>query len=149
MKFQEYDVVKLKCDHASSKLEAGAEGTVVVVYDSDPPHYEVEFCDESGVTLALLTLSEGSLQKATSSIGELRNELQSEVSLEQIIVELARNGESIMNSIKLVRAAADISLGEAKRIVSAHPVWQELVEESQQLHDDAEAVLRDSDASNE
>ena len=69
--------------------------------------------------------------------------------MEQIIVELARNGESIMNSIKLVRAAADISLGEAKRIVSAHPVWQELVEENQQLHDEAEAVLRDSDASNE
>ncbi len=64
MKFLEYDVVKLKCDHASSKLKAGTEGTVVVVYDSDPPHYEVEFCDEHGVTLALLTLSEGSLLHA-------------------------------------------------------------------------------------
>ena len=82
-------------------------------------------------------------------IAHIKSELQNGVSLEQIILELARNGESIMSSIKLVRAVANISLGEAKRIVSAHSAWKELVEANQQLHDDAEAVLYNNDASNE
>ena len=62
--FQELEVVRLKRDQPSSGLAVGAVGTVVMVYDeADPPEYEVEFVDNDGRTLALLTLSEEELEQ--------------------------------------------------------------------------------------
>ena len=37
-------------------LPAGALGTIVMAYPGVRPGYEVEFCDDNGITLALLTL---------------------------------------------------------------------------------------------
>lgn len=42
-------------------LRSGAIGAIVMVYESEPPAYEVEFCDEAGATLALLTLGDDDL----------------------------------------------------------------------------------------
>jgi len=64
MTLHEYDVVRLRRAYPEHKLEAGAIGAVVMVYDN-PPAYEVEFCDADGVTLALLTLQEEVLEKTT------------------------------------------------------------------------------------
>ncbi len=61
--FSEYDVVKLK--RPLSGLEAGAVGAILMVYDSVPPGYEVEFTDQDGVTLALLTLRDDDLEPVT------------------------------------------------------------------------------------
>lgn len=60
--FGEYDVVKLKKDIPSSGLVAGAIGAIVMVYSSNPPEYEVEFVDQDGNTLALVTLSEDEIE---------------------------------------------------------------------------------------
>jgi Domain of unknown function (DUF4926) len=61
--FDEYQVVQLR--HATGGLAAGAVGTVVMVYTSPSPGYEVEFCDEDGfTTLALLTLHDDELVAA-------------------------------------------------------------------------------------
>jgi hypothetical protein len=65
MTMVEYDVVRLRRGLPEHGLVAGAVGAIVMVYD-DPPAYEVEFCDESGVTLALVTLREEELEPATS-----------------------------------------------------------------------------------
>jgi ribosomal protein L7/L12 len=81
------------------------------------------------------------MTKESIQLGQLKQELQNGVSLEQIILDLAESGESIMASIKLVRLAANISLGEAKRIVSMHPAYKEVVEANQHIHDAAENSL--------
>jgi hypothetical protein len=49
-----------------SGLDAGAVGAVVMVYEADPPGYDVEFTDPQGVTLALLTLRDEDLESAES-----------------------------------------------------------------------------------
>lgn len=71
----ENDVVILKHDipaHSekewpgipSTALSTGAIGTVVMVYTTNSinPAYEVEFVDDDGNTLALLTLKEDDIQ---------------------------------------------------------------------------------------
>jgi Domain of unknown function (DUF4926) len=55
MTLQEYDVVRLRRPLHEHALLAGVTGTIVMVY-TNPPGYEVEFCDQNGVTLALVTL---------------------------------------------------------------------------------------------
>jgi hypothetical protein len=58
--FTEYQVVKLKRQQAN--LPAGALGAILMVYDSVPRGYDVEFTDCNGVTLALLTLRDDDLE---------------------------------------------------------------------------------------
>lgn len=58
--FSEYEIVKLKRPQAD--LPAGVTGTVVMVYNSVPPGYDVEFVDEKGETLAVLTLRDEDLE---------------------------------------------------------------------------------------
>ena len=60
--FSEYDVVKLK--QSKGDLPAGAMGAIVMVYDSVPRGYDVEFTTAEGITLALLTLSDDDLEAA-------------------------------------------------------------------------------------
>ncbi len=59
----EIDVVELTKNIPSSNLYAKTRGTVVLVYPGNPPAYEVEFADEEGVTLAVLTLSANDIKK--------------------------------------------------------------------------------------
>ncbi|MBD2773526.1 DUF4926 domain-containing protein [Iningainema tapete] len=50
-----YDVIELLVDMPEDNLRAGVQGTIVECYDDN--HYEVEFTNENGETLALCTLS--------------------------------------------------------------------------------------------
>lgn len=61
---QEYDVVRLRRSLPEHNLAAGAVGAIVMVFD-EPPAYEVEFCDEDGLTIALVTLEEGDLERTS------------------------------------------------------------------------------------
>ena len=71
----ENDVVRLKHDvpakspiawpgMPSAPLKTGDKGTIVMVYTNDSVHYEyeVEFVDEIGTTLGLLTLNEDDIE---------------------------------------------------------------------------------------
>ena len=63
--FAEYQVVRLTRDIPEEGLKAGALGAVVMIYPQwpeSPREYEVEFTDEEGGTLALLTLPEDQLE---------------------------------------------------------------------------------------
>ncbi len=60
--FSEYDVVRLK--RAKASVPAGTTGAVMMVYDSTPQAYEVEFVDSDGVTLGVLTAQEDDLEPA-------------------------------------------------------------------------------------
>jgi hypothetical protein len=64
--FHEYDVVKGKKDLSSVGLSAEALGTVMMVLSVDPPQYLVEFVDNEGRTLALLTLGEAEIERVGS-----------------------------------------------------------------------------------
>jgi hypothetical protein len=56
MKFQELDVVRLVKPVPDSELRAGQVGAVVMVFSNPNEAYEVEFCSESGETIAMLAL---------------------------------------------------------------------------------------------
>jgi hypothetical protein len=50
------DVVTLARDLPEDGLAAGAEGTIIEVYDRPEPAYEVEFAGDDGVTIATVVL---------------------------------------------------------------------------------------------
>jgi hypothetical protein len=58
--FNEYEVVKAK-SNLSSKVPKGTRGAIVMVYDSS--NYEVEFIDENGNHLTLLTVNTNDLER--------------------------------------------------------------------------------------
>jgi hypothetical protein len=59
--FTELDIVVLKRDIPEYKLKAGDVGAVVHVYASEKS-YEVEFANNRGETIALLTLEDADLR---------------------------------------------------------------------------------------
>ncbi len=61
--FSLYEIVRLKNEKAKN-LPIGTRGTILVVYDEPPLPlaYEVEFLDDLGSTLAILTLTENELE---------------------------------------------------------------------------------------
>lgn len=59
---KELDVVKLNTEYKG--LPAGTEGTIVLEYDGEA--YEVEFFDEGGDTLDVLTVPTKNLDLVTS-----------------------------------------------------------------------------------
>jgi Domain of unknown function (DUF4926) len=50
-----FDVIELLADLPEHRLHAGMQGAIVECYDND--HYEVEFTDHDGTTIALCALS--------------------------------------------------------------------------------------------
>lgn len=60
-KFHEYDVVKSRRP-LDGCVPAGALGAILMVFDGDEPNYEVEFVDNAGESLAVLTVSEADLE---------------------------------------------------------------------------------------
>lgn len=60
---QEYAVVRLKRAVDSVPVQPGTTGAVLIVYDSDPAAYEVEFVDETGESLGTHTVLEANLEQ--------------------------------------------------------------------------------------
>ncbi len=63
--FEMYDVVKLKSDRPADRLKAGVIGTIVMKYGERA--YEVEFVDDEGATLAVLTMPPDELELVQSA----------------------------------------------------------------------------------
>lgn len=59
--FKEYDVILSKCD-LSTAVKCGTKGAIMLVLHKDPNTYEVEFIDEYGDTLELLTVDEDDIE---------------------------------------------------------------------------------------
>lgn len=55
--FNEYEVIK-STHNLSDKVPNDCVGTVLIVHQSQPVAYEVEFVDEEGNTLEILTVFE-------------------------------------------------------------------------------------------
>lgn len=81
-----------------------------------------------------------------SALEKVRQDLAADVPLHDVVSWLAGEGATIMESIKIIREGAGVSLGEAKQVVSCHEVWRRLVDGNQCLHEEAErALATDSD----
>jgi len=59
--FKEYDVVKAKYD-LSSIISRGTKGAIMLILHENPNKYEVEFIDDDGATLELLTVGDDDLE---------------------------------------------------------------------------------------
>jgi hypothetical protein len=62
---QLFDVVALADDLPEKGLKAGAEGTIIEVYERPEPAYEVEFSDQDGATITTVALPAGRLVPAS------------------------------------------------------------------------------------
>jgi hypothetical protein len=71
---------------------------------------------------------------------ECASKLQAGATLDEVITYLHAQDISILDAIKIIRYVGCLSLGDAKRIVSCHSVWQPIVQSNQALHDEAEAA---------
>lgn len=58
--FLDYDVVEARAQLAGA-VAPGTIGTVVMVFATEPPSYEVEFVNLAGESLAVLTVMEDAL----------------------------------------------------------------------------------------
>ena len=71
---------------------------------------------------------------------EIINTLKEKVSkgfeLEQAIVELHEKGLTIIQSMQVIVKVFGLSLSEAKLKVSSHPIWSDIVESSEPLHEE-------------
>jgi ribosomal protein L7/L12 len=65
---------------------------------------------------------------------------------DKLIVRLHDEQRSVIETIKVVRQTLGISLGEAKMLVSRHPVWHKVVEANAPLHETAEWILENQDS---
>jgi len=75
-------------------------------------------------------------------VDRIRCRLGQGVSPEDVVAELHQNGLTIIQSIRVLRDASSLTLGQAKDIVSSHPVWAEVVRAAEPLHDDLEEIFR-------
>lgn len=62
--FKEHDVVRSK-RAVNNEVQEGTHGTIVYIYNSDPIHYEVEFFNEEGESIALLTVDSDAIELRT------------------------------------------------------------------------------------
>ncbi len=60
---------------------------------------------------------------------------------EELIMYMHEHAFSIIDSMKVVRYIYGISLAEAKRMVTSHPVWADTVRTTAPLHDAIEKVM--------
>lgn len=58
---KEYDVVRAKND-LNPLISRGTKGAVMLILHENPNKYEVEFVDENGETLELLTVGDDDLE---------------------------------------------------------------------------------------
>lgn len=71
-------------------------------------------------------------------IEKYRKRIRSDRTIEEVIEGLHSEGLTITDSMKAVRILYDINLGEAKRLVTAHPIWSSVVRANEPFHDELE-----------
>jgi len=62
-----------------------------------------------------------------------------------IVLYLHRQGATIVESMKVLKEVYKLPLGEAKALVTAHPVWADEIKSADILHEELENALRQED----
>jgi hypothetical protein len=58
-----------------------------------------------------------------------------------LIIYLHQHGATIIESIKVLMDVYGLPLGDTKRLVSAHPVWKDVVAAATPLHEELEEEI--------
>lgn len=73
-------------------------------------------------------------------IEEYLHRVHNDESIEDVIARLHMEGLTITNSMKALRLLYGIRLGEAKKLVAAHPVWLSVVQANEPFHAELERI---------
>lgn len=63
-----------------------------------------------------------------------------------LVLYLHHEGITIVESMKVLKEIYQLSLGEAKELVTAHPAWANEVRGADILHEELEKALQEEDA---
>jgi hypothetical protein len=74
-------------------------------------------------------------------LGEARTRLEQGATREQLVGLLHQRGLSIVESMWVIHQACALPLAAAKDVVTAHPVWAELVRATAPFHDELQKQL--------
>lgn len=70
-----------------------------------------------------------------------REKINDGATREAVVTYLHGQGLNIIDSMKVMRKLYNLSLGEAKAQVTAHPVWADIVQSADGLHEELISVL--------
>ena len=73
-------------------------------------------------------------------IEEYLHHVHKDESIEDVIAHLHMEGLTITDSMKVLRLLYGIRLGEAKKLVAAHPVWLSVVQANEPFHAELEHI---------
>ena len=79
--------------------------------------------------------------KVDHTISKYKFLVEQDMSLNDVILYLNREGLSITESIKVVRILYKLPLAEAKRIVSSHRVWETTQRNNEPFHEELENIV--------
>ena len=65
--YKEYDVVKAKMNLENNIIKKGMRGTILIIYESNPNKYEIEFVNNNNESVAILTVSEDEIESISFS----------------------------------------------------------------------------------
>ena len=72
---------------------------------------------------------------------ECRRRVSQGASREDLILYLRHEGSTIVESMKVLKQIYNLSLGEAKEHVTAHPAWAKEVRSADILHEELQDAL--------
>lgn len=75
-------------------------------------------------------------------VKKCRESIKHGMSSEDIILYLHQKGATITESMKVIRELYGLSLGEAKALVTAHPIWTDTVRGADVLHQEIGNALQ-------
>jgi hypothetical protein len=81
-------------------------------------------------------------KKFDAFIEEYRQRIHNDESIEDVIAHLHMEGLTITDSMKALRLLYTIPLGEAKKLVAAHPVWLSVVQVNEPFHVELEPIAK-------
>ena len=67
-------------------------------------------------------------------VEDCQKQVAQSASRDEVIASLHAQGVSIIESMKIVRVLYSVNLHDAKLIVTAHPVWADLVQSWEPIH---------------
>ena len=79
----------------------------------------------------------------TKFIEDCKGRVSRGASREELILYLHDQGLTIVETMRILKETYKLSLGKAKEIVTAHPVWANEVKGADRLHSDLEKALSD------
>jgi ribosomal protein L7/L12 len=82
------------------------------------------------------------MKEPTQEIVDRCKELTNQgLNRDDLIAYLHQEGATIMESLKVLMQVFGLSLGDAKQVVSAHPVWKDTVAAAAPLHEELEKEI--------